>query len=128
MKILNPNYQTENIRGTSAWSLTICILLAATATVFPGDAFATIATGSANDNNISRALCNIIVLLQGNIARGIAAGGVIFLGFSLFLGKISWGTALALGLGLGAIFGAQQIVNLASGGTSLSCTAATAVS
>ena len=56
-------------------------------------------------------VCNIIDELQGPVARGVAAFGIIFLGFSLFLGKISWGVALALGIGLAAIFGAESIVD-----------------
>ena len=117
-------------KRSNAWSITLCSMLAVLVVMLPDLAAATASGGAAasggataagttnaNTNQISQVLCNMIILLQGNIARGIAAGGVIFLGFSLFLGKISWGTAMALGIGLGAIFGAQEIVNMASGGS-----------
>ena len=112
----------QNASAVHAWSITFCFMLAILVVMLPDFAAATavsdkdITNGlvSKDGNSIAIVLCNVIALLQGNIARGIAAGGVIFLGFSLFLGKISWGSALALGLGLGAIFGAQQIVALAS--------------
>jgi hypothetical protein len=121
------SYLNKKKPETGAWKITSCFMLAAAVLLLPdlaaaGTSLSTANTGTADSNNISIVLCNVILLLQGNIARGIAAGGVIFLGFSLFLGKISWGTAMALGIGLGAIFGAQQIVNLASGGgSSLNC-------
>jgi type IV secretory pathway VirB2 component (pilin) len=120
------NYSTlgNNTSKAGAWSVTMCFVLAMAAIMVPDIAAATTATGNPNENNIALVLCNVIIILQGNIARGIAAGGVIFLGFSLFLGKISWGTAMALGIGLGAIFGAQQIVNMASGSAALDCTGA----
>jgi len=117
----------KNSSAIGAWKITACFMLAIVAVMLPelaaaGTTLSVNNSGTPDSNNISVVLCNVILLLQGNIARGIAAGGVIFLGFSLFLGKISWGTAMALGIGLGAIFGAQQIVNLASGGgSSLNC-------
>lgn len=114
------NTVQTNSRGIGAWSTTLCFMLAVVAVMLPE--LASAAAGStANDNNLTAIVCNVILLLQGNIARGVAAFGVIFLGFSLFLGKISWGTALALAMGLGAIFGAQALVNLASGSAALTC-------
>lgn len=113
----------NNAKGVSSWEITFCVMLAAAVFMLPGIASAAAGT-TADNNNLTVIVCNVILLLQGNIARGVAAFGVIFLGFSLFLGKISWGTALALAMGLGAIFGAQALVNLASGGTGLNCTGA----
>ncbi len=111
----------NNPPAISAWSITLCFMLAAVAIMLPDLAAAAADPLDRNDNQITETICNIVNLLQGNIARGVAAFGVIFLGFSLFLGKISWGTALALGLGLGAIFGAQQLVGLASSGDGAFC-------
>ena len=71
-------------------------------------------TGS---QTVANTICNIVNELQGPVARGVAAFGIIFLGFSLFLGKISWGVALALAIGIGAIFGANEIVGLIGDGT-----------
>ena len=80
---------------------------------------------SAEVKIFAKTICNIIDVLQGDVVRAIAAFGVIFLGFSLFLGKITWGVALAIGIGLGAVLGAEEIVNAMSTGTSkttLDCT------
>lgn len=64
---------------------------------------------------VETAICNVVGALQGPIAKGVAAFGIIFLGFSLFLGKISWGTGIALAIGLGAVLGAGEIVDLIAG-------------
>jgi type IV secretion system protein VirB2 len=76
---------------------------------------------SAANIGVDDAVCRIVNELQGKVARGVAAFGIIFLGFSLFLGKISWGVALALGIGIGAIFGAPQIVNVIAGSGDAGC-------
>jgi len=66
-------------------------------------------------------LCAVVNTLQGPVARGLAAIAIIFLGFSLFLGKISWGIALALAIGIGAVFGAPEIVKVLSGENTNTC-------
>ncbi len=61
-------------------------------------------------------ICSALNTLRGPVARGLAAIGIVFLGFSLFLGKISWGLALALAIGIGAVFGAPDIVRVLGDG------------
>ena len=61
-------------------------------------------------------LCNAIAIFQGNVAKSMAAFAVIALGVMLFLGKITWGTVFAIGLGLFAIFGSITIVGALTGG------------
>ncbi len=67
-------------------------------------------------NAIENTVCAIVDQLAGPVGRAIAAVAVIFLGFSLFMGKVTWGLALALGIGIAAIFGAPEIVELLGGG------------
>ena len=49
---------------------------------------------------ISQGLCNIITLITGKVGKAISTIAVIFLGVGLFLGKISWGLAIAVGIGI----------------------------
>lgn len=65
-------------------------------------------------------LCKAIGLLTGGIGRSIAIIVLISLGIMLLLGKVSWGVAIAFGLGVGIIFGAQSIMGmLSTGGTDM---------
>jgi type IV secretion system protein VirB2 len=100
------------------WNVAFTAVLVAVVFMIPADALAQIAPQQAvgdGSGDVAQVICNIVGELQGPVARGVAAFGIIFLGFSLFLGKISWGVALALGIGIGAIFGANQIVEMLSG-------------
>lgn len=100
--------------------MTLALALAVIVAVVPEASLAgapsiTSTFGTAEAQGISTAVCNVIGALQGDVVRAIAAFGIIFLGFSLFLGKISWGVGLALAIGLGAVLGAGQIVGVISG-------------
>jgi len=100
--------------GSAHLLTAIAVLLIA---VMPDISMAQIGQAStAGSEDIMKAVCAVLDSLQGPVARGIAAFGIIFLGFSLFLGKISWGTGIALAIGLGAVFGARKIVEAMSDG------------
>jgi type IV secretory pathway VirB2 component (pilin) len=80
------------------------------------------ATTSGNEPTaIETTLCKVLGLIQGGVGKGIAAFGIIFIGISLFLGKVSWGLAISTALGIGAIFGAGSIVSAISGSGSEFC-------
>jgi type IV secretory pathway VirB2 component (pilin) len=96
---------------SSSFGTTMAFMLLALVALSPDSSWAATASG------LNAVICNIVHELQGPVARGVAAFGIIFLGFSLFLGKISWGVALALGIGIAAIFGANEIVTVMVGGT-----------
>ena len=108
-------YSKNNLSFTaSSWRYMAFLAFAVVIISLPELSFAGNTAGGSK-TGISNVICNIVGELQGPVARGIAAFAIILLGFSLFLGKISWGTALALGIGIGAVFGAEQLVQLISG-------------
>lgn len=98
------------LNNSSSTNFMLAFALAAFAMTLPLEGIA--AAASTTASIFEGVVCNIVRELQGPIARAIAAFGIIFLGFSLFLGKISWGVALAIGIGIGAILGAGQIVSV----------------
>jgi type IV secretion system protein VirB2 len=57
-------------------------------------------------------LCNAYGIFNGPIGRTFAVFAIVALGVGFFLGKVSWGTAIAIALGIGAIFGAPAMVGL----------------
>lgn len=73
-----------------------------------------------NTDAIGRVLCNIVKQLSGPIGKGISTIAIIVLGIGLFLGKLSWGLAVATAIGIGMIFGAAQIVTWISNGVTTS--------
>lgn len=79
----------------------------------PAFAAATTQPGTGLENVI----CNALGIIQGGVGKGIAAFAIIFIGISLFLGKVSWGVAISTALGIAAIFGAASIVQALGGGT-----------
>lgn len=115
-------YKAKYNLDSSSVGATLGFMLLALVVLAPDSAHATV-----NAEGMGQVVCNIIKQLQGPVARGVAAFGIIFLGFSLFLGKISWGVALALGIGVAAIFGAETIVDAMLGASGTACTAASAI-
>jgi type IV secretory pathway VirB2 component (pilin) len=88
--------------------LTIALTLMLT-----GAAFAT-ATPMGN------VLCTVVeFIIHGNLGRGLATLGIIMVGIGAMIGKVSWGLALTVGVGISVIFGAYDIAALL--GVSPSC-------
>jgi type IV secretory pathway VirB2 component (pilin) len=90
--------------------LMVWCLVAAYAVMFiPMDALAT-----AGPSGISSVLCNVVGWFTGNIGKGIATLAIIVIGIGALMGKVSWGMAIIVGLGVGIIFGASGIVDALS--------------
>ena len=63
-------------------------------------------------------LCNVANWFKGPIGRGIATLAIIVIGVGALMGKVSWGMAIIVGIGIAVIFGAPTIVNeLGAGGS-----------
>lgn len=90
----------------------LCLIMAFAVFIIPTDAFAAPAT------SITGILCNITNQISGPIGKAIAVLIVISIAIGLFVGKITWGVAIAVAVGMGILFGAQNIVGLISGDTS----------
>lgn len=91
--------------------------LTALAAISPNSAFA----GATDLNSaLGGRLCLITQAMTGNIGRGIATLGIVFLGIGAFFGKVNWGLAVMVGIGVAAIFGAASIMST-MGGNSAGC-------
>lgn len=107
----------------TCWKLSVVACLSGMFLMVPELAIADDEDGGA----IADALCRISNALTGKIGRGIATIGVVMLGIGLFLGKLSWGLAVAVGIGIAGIFGATSIINWMDGdGTDQTCDEAAA--
>ncbi len=81
-------------------------LLAALVIILPELAFAQNLNGS-----IGRRMCNIVAVLVGPAGQAVGTAAVVFLGIGAFFGKVNWGLALTVSIGIIAIFAATTIVN-----------------
>jgi type IV secretory pathway VirB2 component (pilin) len=63
---------------------------------------------------IAQVLCNVIAVAQGATGKTIATLVIISMAIGLFLGKITWGVAIAVAVGMGVLFGANTVVSFVS--------------
>lgn len=75
-------------------------------------------------NKITEILCNVTNVITGGVGRTIAILIVVSLAIALFLGKVTWGMAIAVAVGMGILFGAKDLVKAISGVDTDVCAAA----
>ena len=111
------------------WRLLLCLCIVSAiisannvASAAEGDS-GTISNASAQEkaNVFGDQLCNIVLGLQGNIARAIATVAVFALGVGLFMGKLQWGSAAVTAIGIVTIFSAGKVVEWLGGGDVEGC-------
>ncbi len=71
--------------------------------------FATSDAALAQQSPMGNVICAIIGIIYGNLGRGIAVLAVIILGVGATIGKVSWGLAMTVGVGIGVVFGAVPL-------------------
>lgn len=77
----------------------------------------TSATNVSSENNaISDVICNAYGFVTGKVGRGIIVIVVFVTGVTFYLGKVSWGTVVAILIGAGLCFGGPAIVSVLIGG------------
>jgi len=66
---------------------------------------------------VDSSMCTIANALSGTTARALGTLAIIFLGIGAFFGKVNWGLAVMVVVGIGAMFGATALVGSFTGGT-----------
>jgi len=94
-------------------SLVWCMMLAYAVFLIPADAMAQTVTDSTVLGDL---LCGVAGWFTGSVGKGIATLAIIVIGVGALMGKVSWGMAIIVGLGVAVIFGAPSIVNELAGG------------
>jgi type IV secretory pathway VirB2 component (pilin) len=54
-------------------------------------------------------LCNTLDVVQGDIGEGIATMGVLSVGIAATLGRVSWGMAVTVAIGIAILFSAADV-------------------
>ncbi|MCH2546405.1 MAG: TrbC/VirB2 family protein [Alphaproteobacteria bacterium] len=61
-------------------------------------------------------MCLLVEWILGPTGRALATLAIIFIGVGALMGKISWGMAIIVALGIAIVFGAPVLLGLLSGG------------
>ena len=85
-------------------SLAMALFVAYAVMLLPMDALAS------GPSALQDTLCAVVGWFQGPIGAGIATLAIIVVGIGALMGKVSWGMAIIVGLGVGIIFGADSII------------------
>ena len=107
-----------------AWQVCLMVMLSAVIVMMPD--FAAAATST--DTPMGNVLCTVVGWFTGNTGKGLATIAITVIGIGALLGKVSWGMAIIVGIGVAIVFGAAGIVETmgAGGGSTTSgCTTST---
>ena len=84
------------------WTFSLCLALTMAVMIMPDLAFAS--------DTIADVLCEVVGWFTGSVGKGIATLAIIIIGVGALMGKVSWGMAIIVGVGVAVIFGAGEIV------------------
>src|SRR5689334_25381301 len=101
--------QTKDL--SIAWQICLMVMLSAVVILAPDAALAGV------DTPMGSVLCKVVNWFTGNTGKGLATIAVTVIGIGALLGKVSWGMAIIVGVGIAIVFGAAGIVNAMSAGT-----------
>ncbi len=100
--------QTKDL--SVSWQICMMVMLSAIIITMPSMAFA------ASNTPMGNVLCTVLAWFTGNTGKGLATMAVTVIGVGALLGKVSWGMAMIVGIGVAIVFGAAGIVNAMGGG------------
>jgi len=91
------------------WQASLLVVLAAFVMLLPDMAHAT-------NTRMGNVLCTVALWFTGNTGKGLATIAITVIGIGALLGKVSWGMAMIVGIGVAIVFGAAQIVDTMGAG------------
>lgn len=102
------------MHATKHWQHAFTFLACALAVAAPEMSYAA-------GNPIADVLCDVVDWMTGPVGAGIATLAVIIIGVGALLGKVSWGMAIIVGLGVAIVFGAPAVITSLSSVSSATC-------
>lgn len=96
------NTHVSKYLPVEAWRLALCLSLVLAITLIP--------EMSRAGETIGEVLCSVVDWFTGRTGQGIATLAIIVIGIGALMGKVSWGMAIIVGIGVAVIFGASTIV------------------
>lgn len=102
--------QTKDL--ATMWQISLLVMLSAVVVMLPDMAFA---AAAGPDTTIGNMMCNVVTWFTGSTGQGLATIAIIVIGVGALMGKVSWGMAIIVGLGISIIFGAASLVTAMAG-------------
>jgi type IV secretory pathway VirB2 component (pilin) len=103
--------KTQTKALSLTWQISLMVMLSAVIVMMPDFAFA-----GASNTPMGNVLCTVLAWFTGNTGKGLATIAITVIGIGALLGKVSWGMAMIVGIGVAITFGAAGIVNAMGGG------------
>jgi type IV secretory pathway VirB2 component (pilin) len=95
--------KTGTYELNKTWKAVMVAMFVVLVTALPDLAFA-------YNSDLGYVICNAAYLFTGNAGKGLATIGISILGVGALLGKVSWGLAIVVGVGIALIFYAPGII------------------
>ncbi|MDX1975001.1 MAG: TrbC/VirB2 family protein [Rickettsiales bacterium] len=97
----------------TAWQVFALFVLTVLVVAMPDMALAT-----GVNTPMGNVLCTVTDWFTGNTGKGLATIAITIIGIGALLGKVSWGMAMIVGIGVAIVFGASGIVTAMGAGAS----------
>ena len=90
-----------------AYHLTLSVLFAALVLLFPDYAHALTAS-----DPLTQTICVVVNWFTGSVGQAVATLGIMVLGIGALMGKVSWGAAVTVAVGVAIMFGGASMVQI----------------
>ncbi|MFO0389649.1 MAG: TrbC/VirB2 family protein [Alphaproteobacteria bacterium] len=87
----------------------------ATVTLLALAIYAVLITPAMATTPMGTVLCNIVGMFTGNLGRGLSTLAVLVVGVGATLGKVSWGLAITVAVGIAVIMNATTVAGAVGG-------------
>ena len=101
-----------NTQLSQTWQACLLVMLTVFVAMLPDLALA----ADASDTPMGNVLCTVKNWFTGNTGKGLATIAITVIGIGALLGKVSWGMAIIVGIGVAIVFGAAGIVDAMGAG------------
>ncbi len=97
----------SNKKADLARSWQVCAAMVVSALVIMAPDLA----AAVSDTPFGNMFCVVSEWFTGNTGKGLATIAITIIGIGALLGKVSWGMALIVGIGIAIVFGAAGIID-----------------
>lgn len=106
--------KTQTKQLAVAWQISLMVMLSAVIIMMPDFAHAA-------NTPMGNVLCTVVEWFTGNTGKGLATIAITIIGIGALLGKVSWGMAIIVGIGVAIVFGAAGLVDAMNAGAGTDC-------